>query len=235
MNKKPLDKNIHKMDAKAWKDVTNYKVSTAEAKRTRPEIVLHEIPRRNVEGPVKKREKELFLRTIELKFGFSLFSFFKEKEELSKKDEEISSVSLEDEDDNEDEEAIPLFMSNIREEVTVNRIRFNFVSKNVKGNAYEKLLREEYMGLIGPEVFDRATKLPKLTSISKAFVKDDAQNTASLPALTESSRKLKRKKNVNKGVKGKDDDQEDVGQHEKLKSSAEASSLTLNDKTDFIL
>ncbi|EEB16620.1 hypothetical protein Phum_PHUM430240 [Pediculus humanus corporis] len=188
-NRQPLNKNIFKIDDNTWKDLGANDTSVNKPKTGRPEIFLKDLTNLNasIENSLLREEKKR--KTLTLKFGFSLFSFLREKEELKiKEEEQLSYISnTDDDEDEEDGEdynmAMPLFMSNIKEEVPVNRIHLDFVSRKIKGNTYAKLYKEDYMSVIGPEVYERATKLPKLNSpiYSKLLTK----SSTSLPNITD--------------------------------------------------
>ena len=188
-NRQPLNKNIFKIDDNTWKDLGANDTSVNKPKTGRPEIFLKDLTNLNasIENSLLREEKKR--KTLTLKFGFSLFSFLREKEELKiKEEEQLSYISnTDDDEDEEDGEdynmAMPLFMSNIKEEVPVNRIHLDFVSRKIKGNTYAKLYKEDYMSVIGPEVYERATKLPKLNS--PIFSKLLTKSSTSLPNITD--------------------------------------------------
>lgn len=162
--RQPLDKEVFVVDKESWNKICQSHPQLMRPSRQRPEIVLQDASSPDLDNYTEISKKKSSRRFIELKFGFSVFSFIREKELRTDEREQVSSVeNIEEHEEYEEEITNPMFMSNIREEVAVNRIRLNFVSKKMKGNAYAKLYKEEYMSVIGPEVFDRATKLPKVT------------------------------------------------------------------------
>lgn len=93
-------------------------------------------------------------------------------EEESRTSEEF--ISVEEEDEDEDEEGSPLngevspdfwFMTNRTSDEMTRPSPFE--SHYIKrSDNYERLYRQDFMSVIGPEVFTKASKLKKLTSLS---------------------------------------------------------------------
>lgn len=162
-------------------------------KQQRPEIVLQQIPNSNSDEGNKLLKKESKKNLVELKWEFSLHRFLQEKQLFRAMEEEqvSSNYTFDDDDEEAEEEGLtPLFMSNIKEELAVHRIRLDYVSKNLKGNNYAKLCKEEYMSVVGPEVFDRASKLPKVISLN---LKKETRSTGSVSGMADERRKSKKK------------------------------------------